>query len=294
MTEASHKQCWIELDDGTQFPLTGSCSIGRTPENSLVVPLEKISRRHAVILAREDGQYWLVDFSRNGTFVNSRRVVQPQRLRNGDEIQVAAVKYLFRAEYLTEHGSQEVNIYTETKPEAISSERAWILVGDLEKFGVLCQQLPSEQVASVISTWLTDCTEVVERNGGAINNYLGDGFLACWRRPGETVGQVARAVENLRRLRAESPARFRIIVHVGEVGFGGAPSLGESMIGSAVNLTFRLEKVAAELKVDFCFTEEAYKSLKDFLPLSLLPGEFELKSYTAKYRAYTLADAVIQ
>ena len=48
-----------------------------------------VSRRHALVMERDGGVVIADDRSRNGLFVNGRRVDQA-RLRNGDEVQLGA------------------------------------------------------------------------------------------------------------------------------------------------------------------------------------------------------------
>lgn len=64
--------------------------IGRHPQNDIVLTLaenKQISRHHANIQHDNDG-YWLEDCSLNGTRMNGR-IVERQRLRQGDQFQIA-------------------------------------------------------------------------------------------------------------------------------------------------------------------------------------------------------------
>ncbi|GIV97503.1 MAG: hypothetical protein KatS3mg057_2160 [Herpetosiphonaceae bacterium] len=74
--------------DGAELPLEGELlSIGRAPENHLVIDDKQASRRHA-LLRREDGRYVLEDAgSANGTFVNGQRI-QRHLLAPGDVIKI--------------------------------------------------------------------------------------------------------------------------------------------------------------------------------------------------------------
>ena len=65
-------------------------SIGRADDNSLVLEDPEVSAHHATIYWQAvDGLYYIEDLgSRNGTYVNERRVVEPQQLRQGDVIRV--------------------------------------------------------------------------------------------------------------------------------------------------------------------------------------------------------------
>lgn len=71
------------------FPLTGgNCwTIGRSEDNSIVLSDRWMSRNHAMIQRMGQGEFYLIDLgSRNGTFVNGRRVSIPVALHNGDRI----------------------------------------------------------------------------------------------------------------------------------------------------------------------------------------------------------------
>src|SRR5512143_4149467 len=68
--------------------------IGRDPECDIVIPDRQVSRRHAR-LRRVDGGFELEDLgSKNGTHLNGARLTTPQRLQDGDLIQVALVARL--------------------------------------------------------------------------------------------------------------------------------------------------------------------------------------------------------
>jgi DNA-binding CsgD family transcriptional regulator len=74
-----------------------SLSIGRSPSSD--VPLgwdHEVSRLHAV-LAREGGEWTIADdgLSRNGSFVNGRRLRGRHRLRDGDAIKIGGTLLVF-------------------------------------------------------------------------------------------------------------------------------------------------------------------------------------------------------
>jgi DNA-binding response OmpR family regulator len=71
---------------GLEKPVT---SIGRWEDNDVVIPDRWVSRYHAQVRC-EGTQYILMDLdSKNGLFVNGKRVVQPRPLENGDRIQLS-------------------------------------------------------------------------------------------------------------------------------------------------------------------------------------------------------------
>ena len=84
---------------GQRIPVPeGGLSIGRSPDNHVVLDEDGISRFHARLLY-ENGSLWLQDAgSRNGVFVNESRVTQHRALTVGDEVRVGAVQFLVKLE----------------------------------------------------------------------------------------------------------------------------------------------------------------------------------------------------
>ena len=64
-------------------------TIGRWPDNDVVIADRWISRHH-ILITRRGLRYVVKDLgSKNGTFVNGQRLTGPQELEDGDRIQVA-------------------------------------------------------------------------------------------------------------------------------------------------------------------------------------------------------------
>ncbi|MBU6399599.1 MAG: FHA domain-containing protein [Verrucomicrobia bacterium] len=55
--EPIHQGAWLELSGDETLLLRGSCAIGRSPSNPLVLADERVSRRHAIIHAQEQNQF---------------------------------------------------------------------------------------------------------------------------------------------------------------------------------------------------------------------------------------------
>ena len=71
-------------------------TIGRAPGNSVVVDDPRVSRHHVVIRVHEDGSYVVSDLgSANGTQLNGRRVLLPERLRHNDVLTVGSTALTF-------------------------------------------------------------------------------------------------------------------------------------------------------------------------------------------------------
>lgn len=81
---------------GKAHPLTGrALSLGRAPDNDVVLQNGRASGRHAVI--RPEGSAYIVEDqgSTNGVLVNGERIGGPRTLRNGDRIMLGDEEFTF-------------------------------------------------------------------------------------------------------------------------------------------------------------------------------------------------------
>lgn len=89
-------EAWLE-HGGEQHRLEGNRSIGRAALNTLVIDSPKVSRLHSIIHLENNGAFWLIDLgSSNGTFLNKRRIHEPVRLHDRDEISIGGRSFVFR------------------------------------------------------------------------------------------------------------------------------------------------------------------------------------------------------
>jgi serine protease Do len=73
---------------GPQPDVRASYSIGRSPDNTIAIPHDRVSRYHATLLVDKRGKWFIQDQSMNGTFVNGVRISPHVRfpVRRGDAI----------------------------------------------------------------------------------------------------------------------------------------------------------------------------------------------------------------
>jgi adenylate cyclase len=268
---------WLETA-GNKYPIRGGVSLGRSPRNTIVLDSAKVSRRHAIINPQEGGEYWLIDLgSSNGTFLNHRRLHQPMRLTDHDQIAVGDEIFIF-------HQPQDLEEKYRTTFAArtirqIENIPCWLLVADIEGFTPLSRTLTGDNLATMVGGWLAACKDVVEKHTGMIDKYLGDGFLAYWRGDKIVTKEVVAAVNGLQELQAKNEPRFRLALHFGFVAIGGVPSMGEeSLMGREVNFVFRMEKLAGSLGISLLTSAAAQAKLKDLLP-GTPAGAHELKGF---------------
>jgi len=273
---------WLEAADGKRYPIHGSCSLGRTAANTIVLESPKVSRRHALIHVQNIGEFWLIDFgSSNGTFLNKRRIHQPVRLSHGDQITIGDKVFTFRQP--VEISDDYKTIVAQRTERQIENVPCWLLVADIRSFTQLSGRMQSEGLEMVLGTWLAACKEIIEQHYGIINKYLGDGFLAYWPAVQTSPEEIVAVISALKELQRRESPDFRLVVHFGPVAIGGIASMGEeSLMGKEVNLIFRLEKLAGSLGEPCGLSEAAQAKLAELVPSRPL-GEHELKGFERKH-----------
>src|SRR5205085_2489377 len=268
---------WLESPGRERVPLHGNCSIGRSPKSSIVLDSPKASRRHCIINLQNVGEFWLIDLgSSNGTFLNKRRVHQPVRLCDMDQITVGDSPFTFRQpEEIT--SEMRTTIAQQTIRETANIP-VWLLVADIENFTPLSRSMVSDKLALLVGSWVATCKTMVEEHHGEIDKYLGDGFLAYWHDDEKSAENVAAGLAKLKLLQKAEP-RFRLVLHHGLVSSGGLRSMGEeSLIGKEVIFVFRMEKLAGSLGIHLMASSAAHHKLGE--SFSCQPaGSHQLKRF---------------
>jgi len=111
----------VRLEGAGPFPL------GRAPENKIVVNDSAVSRKHAEIVARDDG-FWIQDLkSKNGTKVNGTLIQAPSRLNPGDRIDIGPCQIHFGRE--KDPGSSSARVADTKAPGTVHAVPLSDLVG---------------------------------------------------------------------------------------------------------------------------------------------------------------------
>ncbi len=181
---------------------------------------------------------------------------------------------------------------------------AAIWLADLRGFTRLADTLPGDEVVLLLNDYFDALVTAVEKHGGEVLKFMGDGLLAIFPSQGDAEGPVCSeamaaarearvrvAEANRLRVEAGQPVlQFGLALHVGDVMYGnigGADRLDFTTIGPAVNLAARLEALAANLGRSFLVSSAVALHCADGLvPL----GAFELRGFRTPEEVYGLAE----
>src|ERR1043166_5735438 len=199
------------LDHGRQqHRLEGNCSIGRGGLNTLVIDSPKVSRLHSIIQLEDDGSFWLIDLgSSNGTFLNKRRIHQPVRLRDQDEINIGSESFVFHQP--RGKPSAQLNPAALATLQEVENADVWLLVADIKDFTPLSRSMMSGELANLVSGWLGSCKSIIETHQGTVNKYLGDGILAYWRDGPKVAPKIASTITALKAEQTGHGPPFRFV-----------------------------------------------------------------------------------
>jgi adenylate cyclase len=243
---------------GESFELGEVSSIGRSPDSAVPVADPRASRRHALIRRQDDG-FWFFDLgSSNGSYLNGRRVTTAQLLRNGDMVTIGDHQLRFEGHSPLDGGPSATQ--SQQTLIGVQSKDALILVSDIQGFTALSEQLTPDELAPIIGSWYAAIGKVLEEHGATLDKFIGDCVLAYWLntsiparlaalRATRAMQQVAEEVQrDHHETLARSSLNFQTgaAVHLGPIAYG-AISAGEfTLLGDAVNLTFRLEALTRD------------------------------------------------
>jgi pSer/pThr/pTyr-binding forkhead associated (FHA) protein len=88
---------FVLMDRDYVYPLKiGLNTIGRMPDNDVVLPDPYVSRRHCAILVHAGNVCEIHDIaSKNGTFINGQKINGPTTLNSGDQIGMCGKQLVF-------------------------------------------------------------------------------------------------------------------------------------------------------------------------------------------------------
>jgi adenylate cyclase len=154
-----------------------------------------------------------------------------------------------------------------------------VMFSDIRGFTTLSEGLTADELVLLLNEYLGEMTDVLFRNLGTLDKYIGDAIMAFWGSPYPQNDHAYRAcvcalemVRTLEKLNArwQAEGRKQISIGVGlntglvNVGnMGSAKRLAWTVMGDNVNLASRLEGMTKEYRGRIVISEGTYRQVAD-------------------------------
>lgn len=303
VTEQKGPYVVLHTESGNrQLSLAGSnCwTVGRSDDNNLVLPDRWISRNHAMIQIMDSGEFYLIDLgSRNGSFVNGRRVSVPVILRDGDLLTFGQTELRFYCPIrrnslpVAPDKTHDLTVTATLHLRRLIS----VMVVDIRDFTVMTRQINEKVLSESIGTWFRCAGDIIGNHGSWVDKYIGDAVMAVWIHGSEGVDsqemlQIVQAVNGLAKMTSQLHKQFPLpfplrigaglntgYAMVGNTGTGDRPDY--TAIGDTVNAAFRFESSTKQLGLDMAVGDTTYQYLAQLGTADTL-----FKRYTVNMKGY--------
>jgi len=287
-----------------EIEIANTATIGRSKDNTVSLHFSPhVSRQHAIIRCHNAYEYQIMDLgSRNGTFVDGRRVITPLTLRHGSIIRITTNELHFEQieDAAVDSGYDLTLAGTDTGIE--EAAEVAIMVCDIRGFSTMSEQLPEEILARTLGEWFRTAGNLVQQSGGTIDKFIGDAILAYWspldsaRKEAHSALGVGRKLLTLAEamrwpLDGAPPFRIAVALHHGNVTCGNIGLVAQrdaTIIGDAVNTAFRIESVMKPLGQRLVLSDDFLVQLAEPADSYLDLGTHELKGKRDQIRLYGL------
>jgi adenylate cyclase len=251
----------------------------------------------------ETGEFYLIDLgSRNGSFVNGRRVSIPVTLHHGDRLTFGQTDLEFcypSANSSSDSLDPQSREFTATATLHVRCLIS-VLVVDIRNFTVLTRQLDEKLLSEVIGTWFRHSGDIIREYGSWVDKYIGDAIMAIWIHGPEGVNndemlRVFRALSALHKMTSELynlyPLPFPLRIGAGiNTGFAMVGNTGTSdrpdytALGDTVNAAFRLETSTKQIGLDIAIGKTTF----EYLTPLLIGSRDPFKEYTVHLKGYDI------
>ena len=171
-----------------------------------------------------------------------------------------------------------------------------VLFLDMRDFTAFAEQASPHEVVAQLNELFDLVVPVLERHGGNVNKFFGDGLLAVFGAPDHLPNHAEWAVAAAREIAAVVREQYGDELEIG-IGVnsgpvvagtvGGGGHLEFTVIGDVVNTAARVERVTRETGDDVLLTEATRELLVD--PTGIVPrGSVELQGKSARVKVHAL------
>lgn len=169
--------------------------------------------------------------------------------------------------------------------------RVAVMFVDFRSFTASARSRSPKEVVERLDGAFAVLVDILDRRGGIVNKFLGDGFLALFGAPLDAVDAAHQAVGAAREMldamgdinaASDWPLRIGIGIHFGEVVAGniGSPRRKEyTVIGDTVNFASRLEALNKEFDSQLLISDAVREALGNDGDDAVSLGEVPIRGY---------------
>jgi len=165
--------------------------------------------------------------------------------------------------YLPEGAARRVAFEGPTAHVVAETREATVMLVDLRNFSAYCEERAPEDAAMVLHLFYTTLDRIVTEHGGVVEQMVGDGLTAVWNGSSPCNQHALKALQAAEVIWKEGVAQLPIVasrktppldigigIETGPVlvgSFGPARRRVHTVMGEAVSVAARLEKLTSEL-----------------------------------------------
>ena len=191
--------------------------------------------------------------------------------------------------YLPEGAARKVAFEAPNAQVVAETREATVMMVDLRNFSAYCEEKAPEDAAMVLHLFYTTVERIVSQHGGVVEQMVGDGLTAVWngsnpcqdhaKQALEAAGQIWKeGVAQLPRVASRKTPALDIGVGI-ETGpvmvgsFGPAHRRVHTVMGEAVSVASRLEKLTSELGYPVLLGPKAFAQSQALVSQNDLGGQ---------------------
>jgi len=216
----------------------------------------------------------------------ARQVIEKERIRHlfGEYIAPEALSHVL-SEGISLQGERRV---------------VTVLFADIRGFTDLSYKVNPEQIVAYLNSYFGSMCDVIGRNGGMVNKFIGDGLLAVFGAPQNDPYHTVNAMLAARNMLEAAcliprpdgqSTQIGVSLHTGDVVLGNIGSTlrkDYTVIGDTVNLASRIQSLCVPLGETLLISEDLARQVQHIYQLRNL-GEHQIKGRTGRVRVFGVA-----
>ncbi len=154
-----------------------------------------------------------------------------------------------------------------------------VFFSDIRGFTSISEKLSPEELVKLLNEYLSAMTDIIMKNGGLVDKYMGDAIMAFWGAPIDDPDHAKKCCEASLEMKekltelqkkwtkeGKPPLNMGIGINTGDVVVGNMGSeqrFDYTVMGDNVNLGSRLEGVNKEYGTTIIISQFTYEKIKD-------------------------------